>query len=330
MLRKTIQTVCLLAGMAVMPAIAEELRLGSFAPPASIEQQHILMPWAEAVKKATNDEVTVKIYPGGALGKGPVAQFKRVLTGVADVTWGLPGFTPSTFPLTGVIEYPFVTNSGADAVDGLYNAMPILGGEWKDVKLITLWASEPLFIMTKEKPVRQISDLKGMKIRTPSKWLADVVSRLGGSPVAMPITDVYIALDSGVIDGVVTGPIGASSFKLVEVAKYYTIGIPFGRLPFFLAMNKGKWDSLSDAQKAAIDQVSGKALGHRATVVMETFGAKVIEGLRANSKMEVIEFDSANMAAAKEVMAVARDEMIAALDAKGLPGSAVLKAMQGQ
>ena len=61
----------------------------------------LMRPWAEEVAKATNNALTVRIYPGGALGKGPVAQFKRAVDGVADVTFGLPGFTSKLFPRTG-------------------------------------------------------------------------------------------------------------------------------------------------------------------------------------------------------------------------------------
>ncbi|MBT4588665.1 MAG: TRAP transporter substrate-binding protein [Rhodospirillaceae bacterium] len=306
---------------------AKELRLASFTPARSSQDRSVLIPWAKEVAKASGGSLTVKVFSGGALGKGPVGQFKRAVDGVADITWGLPGFTASVFPRTGIIEYPFVAGDGVDGVNKLYKAIDLIAPEWSKVKLLTLWVSEPLFLIMKKKAIRSPSDLKGLKIRTPSTWQAAVIKALGGSPVAMPISGVYNALNQDVIDGVLTGPIGGNSFKLTEIGKYFTTGIPFGRLPFFIAMNMKAWNDLSPAHKKVLEATTGRGMGHKATRGHIEEGGKVIAALKKNPKKTFIEISGADRKKAAKVMAGVRDKLIAEQNAKGLPASAILAKM---
>ena len=309
------------------PLSAKELRLASFTPARSSQDRSVLIPWAKEVAKASGGSLTVKVFSGGALGKGPVGQFKRAVDGVADISWGLPGFTASVFPRTGIIEFPFVAGEGTDGVDKLYKAIDLVAPEWRKVKLLTLWVSEPLFLIMKNKPVRSLADLKGLKIRTPSTWQAAVIKGLGGSPVAMPISGVYNALNQDVIDGVLTGPIGGQSFKLTELGKSFTTGIPFGRLPFFIAMNQKAWNDLSPAHKKVLEATTGRAMGHKATLGHIEEGNRVIAALKKNPRKTFIEISGSDRKRASKVMAVVRDKLVADLDAKGIPASAILAKM---
>ncbi len=310
-------------------AVAKELRLASFVPSRAMEHRAILAPWAEAVGEKSSGSLTVKIFAGGSLGKGPVAQFKRAVDGAADITFGIPSFTPSIFPRTTMIEYPLTATSSKDGVEKLYRAMPLLAPEWDKVKLLTLWVSEPLFIITKKKPIKSLADLKGLKIRTPSKWMAETIKSLGGAAIAMPIGGVYNALSQDVIDGVLTGPMGGFAFKLVEVGRYFADGVPFGRLPFFLAMNKKTWNGLSDAHKAVIDDLSGLGLGLKASKAMEVEGEKILNMLRKDPKKQVIAFSETDRAKAIETMKGVRDRLIKDMDAQGQPASKIFAAMEG-
>jgi TRAP-type transport system periplasmic protein len=329
MLKKVLGAVAFCALTAMSASAQDVLRLGHFIPPAGVEHAEIMQPWADRINEAAAGSIEIKVFPGGALGAGPVAQFERAVDGVADITYGLPGFTAATFPLTGIIEYPGVASTGEKGVEALYRALPIMGSEWEDVHVLGLWVSEPLFIISRDKPVRSIADFQGMKIRTPSSWQAEVVTRLGGIPVAMPISDVYISLETGVIDGVLTGPIGASSFKLTEVGKYFTVGLPLGRLPFFLVMNKDRWNALTDEQKELVNKYSGIEFAKQATSIHEKFGETVIQSLANDPGKEVIEMDEQALAEAADAISTVRDDMTAELDKNGLPGTETLNAMMG-
>jgi len=111
------------------PAVSAEIKLAHFMSPRHPMDRFLMRPWTEEVAKATNNALTIRIYPGGALGKGPVAQFKRAVDGVADVTFGLPGFTSNLFPRTGVIELPGIAADAVVAANQLWDAFPLLAPE---------------------------------------------------------------------------------------------------------------------------------------------------------------------------------------------------------
>ena len=247
------------------PAGAAEIKLAHFMSPKHPMDRFIMRPWSEEIAKLSGGSMTVRIYPGGALGRGPVAQFKRAVDGVADVAFGLPGFTSQLFPRTGMIELPGVATDAIDGANKLWNAFDLLAPEWKRVEVLALWVNERQVLMTKNKPIRNIGDMKDLKFRVPSKAQGKSIRALGAVPVFMPINRVYNALNTGVIDGVLTGPSTIRSFKFSEVAKYYTEGLPMGRSPFFLVMNKGFFSKLSKSHQDLVDKTTGREMSIRAS-----------------------------------------------------------------
>ena len=73
--------------------------------------------------------------------------------------------------------------------------------EFKDVKVLLFYTSEPYTLITRNKPVKSIEDIKGMKIRMTGGPPTDMMKLLGGVPMLIPMPDSYISLQKGVIDG---------------------------------------------------------------------------------------------------------------------------------
>lgn len=108
--------------------------------------------------------------------------------------------------------------------------------------------------------VEKIEDLKGMKVRTPSAMIGELIKNWGGVPVAMPAPDVYMSLERGVIDSIFLDPLTLMGLKINEVTKYHTrIGISTTVL--FFAMNKKTWNSLPGDVQKVFDDLSGEHLG---------------------------------------------------------------------
>lgn len=181
--------------------------------------------------------------------------------------------------------------------------------------------------MTKNKAIRKISNIKGFKIRTPSKGQAGLIRALGATPVAMPVTKMYNALNTGVVDALLVPPSVIISFKIGEVAKYYTTGLPFGRSPFFLLMNLAKWESLSASQKAAINKTTGQGLSIKGAKFYEKAGAKGLKSVSKGGKHEVITFSPDEVKKGTALLLKGRDKIIADLEKKGIPAKAILAAM---
>ena len=78
------------------------------------------------------------------------------------------------------------------------------------------------FMWTK-KPVKTLDDVKGLKIRSPGGHQTNYIKSLGAEPIFMPLGDVYMAMETGTIDGIVTCVPLVSPFKLHEVAKHAVV-----------------------------------------------------------------------------------------------------------
>ncbi len=321
------------AGMAAafstppVAANAVELKLAHFMSPRHPMDRFIMRPWSEEIAKLSQGALTVRIYPGGALGKGPVAQFKRAVDGVADVAFGLPGFTSKLFPRTGVVELPGIAATAEEATNKLWDAMGELAPEWRRVKVLALWTNERQVLMTRDNPIRSIADMKDLKFRVPSKTQAEAIKALGAVPVFMPINRVYNALNTGVIDGVMTGPSTVISFKFDEVARYYTVGLPIGRSPFFLVMNLRAWDGLSAAHQALVERTTGRAISIRAAKFYMRAGQRGLDRVRGSDTHEVIDMSGPALQEAVARLTRSRARQVEMLKRRGVPARAILKAM---
>lgn len=248
---------------------ADELKLAHFMPPVHTLHQKVFQPLAEALAKETNGELTIRIYPAGALGKGPVQQYKRAVTGVADITFCLQNYTAGIFPRSLLITRPGLVASAEAGTRKLWEVYDTwLKTEYEAVKLLGLWAMSPTTLMTREKKVATLADIKGMKVRISSPIESELVQAWGAVPVAMPITESYSALTTGVVDAVLIQPSALyKPWNLAEPAQHLTVDLPSPASVVFLAMNQQRWEALSPAHQAALDRLTGRDFSVRASVL---------------------------------------------------------------
>ena len=236
-------------------ASAVELRFATGFPASHLMQKHVFESWAEDIGKKSNGTLIIRMYPGGALGPAPAA-FQRVKSGVADIGYSLQGFTSDQFPRTLLMELPDVARDNVTATRKLWAVYDLIKDDYQGVKVLGLWSTGPNVIGTRDRAVRVPDDIKGMRIRVPSKLLGDVLTSLGASPVFMNITEVYNAVQTGVLGGVTTGTSALRGFKLGEVLRYYN-DYEFGVSPQFVVMNQASYDKLSAEHKKLIDDTTG-------------------------------------------------------------------------
>ena len=250
---------------AALPAAAEELSFANFTPPFHTINASVMEKLDTILSEATNGEVTVRGYHGGELGAGPVEQYIRVVQGVADMGWGLPGYTSSQFEKTMIVELPGTLTNEDDGYAAMWTAYDDhLAGEFPGTVPVALWTSEPNVFIMRDAVIRTPADLEGLKIRVAGATAADVATALGATPVQMPINQVYNALQTGLIDGVITGSSTLNDFKLDEVANSYTFGANLGRLSFYAVMTEGTYNGLSDEAKAVLDNSSNQTVSQSA------------------------------------------------------------------
>lgn len=261
----------MVAGSAVaMPAVlratrahAQEvtLRMHHFLPPVSVAHSKFLKPWADKVAAESNGRIKIDIFPSMQLGGTPPQLFDQARDGVADLVWTLPGYTPGRFTGTEAFELPFTANKRALANSLALTdyAQQSLQDEYKDVQPICLWAHDHGLIHA-NKQVKTMEDLKGLKLRFPTRLAGEALRALGANAIGMPVPQVPESLAQRVIDGCVVPWEVVPSIKVQELVKYHTEipGSPtFYSATFVLAMNKAKYAALPADLKAVIDKNSG-------------------------------------------------------------------------
>ncbi len=270
---------------------ADELKFANFMPPTHPYVPGAFEPFAKAVTDATKGEVTVKLYNGGELGAGPVEQYSRVVDGVAELAVSLPGYTASQFPLTLTAELPGVLDE-ATGTENLWKHLSEFDHDYRRVQLVALWSSAENLLFSREKPVRSLADVKGMKIRVPSRNTGLLVEAWGGTPVSMPVSEIYNAMQTGVIDAAMIDGTGINAFKLAEVANSITKGMKTTNSPFFIIMNRDAFDALSPEQQEAV-RTAGKQASLDGQKVQLTVAEKGLADFAATSGKEVITLDAA-------------------------------------
>lgn len=309
---------------------AKELKLASPFSPKHLMQRVVFSSWAKEVARRTDNDLTIRLFGGGALGKGPVQQYKRAVDGVADIAFGLQGYTSSLFPRTLLVDLPgFEVENNVVMTNRLWDAMPLIRGEYKGTRLLAAWTIGPYVVMTKKRPVRSMEDLKGLKLRTTSRLLAKALQLWGATPLTMPITRVYNALQTGVIDGLLIGSSAIRSFKLGEQVRFYTESPPL-YTSLFLAMNAATYEALSAGQKAAIDGTTGRALSLTAARAYDVETVKQLANELKSGRGQLIKLSDAEKQRWVDSVANLKARTIADLEAEGIPARKIVSILNGR
>ena len=314
--------------VAAIPAtsVAKTIQLKFAHPYPAMHAQHkgVLVPWAKKIESASNGALKIRFIPGGALGK-PGQAYAMVEKNVADIGWDIADYSPGRFPLTTVIELPFMVNTAEKASVALwktYEQFPEFQEEYADTKLLMLSCHAPGVFATVKKPIKSLADLKGMKIKTASSFTTSALQLFGAVPVTQPVTETYTSLERGVLDGVVMPYDGMVIFKVDELLKYYTPA-DFYSMVFWIAINKKKFESLPDNLKQVIEENSGLALSRTHGKSFDESYASMKQ-ICIKSGMQEVNFPEAEMQKLVELTSPLKEKWVQEMEAKGLPGRAVL------
>ena len=319
---------------AALPGLASAqdttLKFAHWAAPDHTLKPTIIDPLVETLTEASDGTVAVDVYPGGELGPGPTEQYMRAMTGVADFVWGLAGYTSSQFPLSMLVELPGVTEEAGGGYKAIWRVYDqYLADEFPGTRPIALWSSEPNILIMGDKEVRTVDDLSGLKIRVSGSVPGRTIEALGATPVQMPATEMYTALQTGLIDGVMTGASAVRDFRLDEIADVYVQGPDLGTILFYVVMNGNAYDGLDDTGKAAIDAAAGEALSQSGEDGWNRVAGETLDELSADPDKTVITLTDEESAPFDAITSEVRTAVVAELDAQGMPASEVLAAMIG-
>ncbi|WP_319529627.1 TRAP transporter substrate-binding protein [uncultured Cohaesibacter sp.] len=309
-----------------MTAGATELKLAHFSSTKYPLHVGMFVPLSEQVAAESNGDLTIRVYPGGELGAGPVKQYDRVVDGVADIAYTLPGYTASQFKKTLLLELPGVVPADQDPTAKFWQHVDMVSKEFRRTHLLGLWTNPPSVLLTKDKPIRTFEDLKGLKIRVSSRNVGRVAESWGATPVSMPITEVYNSLATGVIDGVLVDSSVLDSFKINEVANYLTKGMHSTSSPQMLLMNRDSWNALSEDEQKIIKKLTEEQMSQKGREI-QAKGVSDAETHFAGMGKEVITLspeEAAKFNAASEKLV---GEIVKELESEGIEATAYVEAL---
>ena len=321
----TIFLTAILLGAAPLQAVAKSLELSCalHIPPKAAPYHSAFAPWAKEVEKRTNGQVKIKCYVAQTLVKARDS-YDAVVSGIADISWYYTGWAKGRFPLLEVMDLPYLTKStyaGAHVMTDLYKKFPEVRAEVKDVHPLWFWTTMPYEIHTVKKPIRKMEDMKGMKFATMPGARA-ALEAVGAVPVTMPAPEIYQTVEKGVADGSALAWGAFKAYKLVEVTNHHT-NAHLGGMGSFVIMNKNTWNKLSKEVQKVITDVTNEMMPDTQCAAVSA-EKKVGKQQCRDRNQEIYEMPSKERARWVATGKPAWDKWAKNMEAKGLPGRAIL------
>lgn len=318
------------AALFATPALAENLNIANWLPPSHPLVSEVIVPMAAQIAEATGGDVTTTILPA-PLGPPP-AHFDFAVNGVADITFGVQGYTPNRFKTTNLAELPFLGES-AEAISvaywRVYEEMLAEAGEYDDVKVLAVFTHGPGEIFVKGKDLSAVDALDGVKLRVGGGIVHEVATTLGAVPVEGPSSKAYELLSQGVADGILFPYESVNFFKLIPQLDT-GLSVPGGlyNTSFYIVMNKAKWDSLSPENQAAIDSVTGEALARMAGQMWDKADAAGLAAM--DGGIAVSEASAEQVEAWSAKLAPVMEAKLAEVEAAGIDSAAALEMFKAE
>jgi TRAP-type C4-dicarboxylate transport system substrate-binding protein len=314
------------AAVVAGPALAQQpvtLRLHQMLPPQATIPARALIPWAQKVEAESGGRIKVQLYHAMQLGGAPPQLFDQARDGVVDLTWTVLGYTPGRFPKTEVFELPFLTTTGEASSRAIQEYVEKhAADEFRSVKLIAVHTHGPGLFHTKT-PVTGLESLRGMKIRGGSRIINNMLTKLGATPIGMPVPAVTESLSKGVIDGTTIPWEVAPPLKVHELVKNHTTFAGANGLynsTFAFSMNRNAYDKLPADLKKVIDENSGIETAAMFGRAMDE-GDKIGRDIAVKAGNNIVALDVAETQRWRRTAATVEADWIAEVKGKNIDGA---------
>jgi TRAP-type transport system periplasmic protein len=310
-----------------LPAHAQEvtLRVHHFLPPSSVAHEEFIKPWAERLERQSQGRIAVQIFPAMQLGGRPPQLPDQARNGVADIVWTLPSYTPGRFPVSEVFELPFLPGTAEATSQALQEfADRHLREEFGDVHPLLFHVHAPGPIHTRDRAVATVEDMKGLKLRSPTRGMTGLMEALGAVSVGMPAPGVPEALSRGVLDGMAFPYEVVLPLRAHEMVGYHAEIPGLYTSVFLLAMNKARYEGLPADLRKVIDDNSGMALAQE---IGRLYDEAEAPGRRAALERgnRVVRVEGAELERFREAARPVTEAWIAQMKERGIDGAALLE-----
>ena len=298
-------------------AAAAALALAPFAAaaqdPIVIKFSHVVTPdtpkgkgaekFKELAEKYTNGKVKVEVYPNSQLYKDKEEVDALQLGAVQMLAPSLAKFGPLGAREFEVFDLPFILPSKAalrKVTEGDLGKRLFKKLESKGIVGLGYW-DNGFKVMSANKPLRTPEDFRGLKMRIQSSKVLEAQMRaLGAIPQVMAFSEVYQALQTGVVDGSENTPSNMYTQKHHEVQKFITLS-DHGYIGYAVIANKKFWDGLPGDVRGQLEKAMGEATAY-ANQISQTENDEALAEIKKSGRSELIELTPEQKAAWRKAL----------------------------
>ncbi|MDP6429952.1 MAG: TRAP transporter substrate-binding protein DctP [Rhodospirillales bacterium] len=259
----------LLFGLAILPAVylasgtetsAAKFTFNAFyfGPKHTSFTKKRWYPYLDAIEKASGGQIKFKRMHGFSV-LPPPKIYDGLARGIVHVAYTPTVFTPGRFKRTQMLMLPGLAR---DRVTGAKIANEILRlhahKDFPEVAMPIFDYSGPRELWTTKKPIRKLSDLKGLRVRYYGAWKKPALLAVGAIPTTMPAPERFMALERGLLDGTLERSTTVEPFGIQEVIRH-RITFNMGGAITVIPWNKGAWNKIGPDLQAKIKAASIKA-----------------------------------------------------------------------
>ncbi|KXF78154.1 C4-dicarboxylate ABC transporter [Paramesorhizobium deserti] len=285
------------ARLAGAAALALSVAMPAWAEPVTIKFSHVVAPdtpkgkgaekFKELAEKYTEGAVKVEVYPNSQLYKDKEELEALQLGAVQMLAPSLAKFGPLGVQQFEVFDLPFLMNGYDDLrkiTDGEIGKSLLARLEDKGIIGLAYW-DNGFKVMSANSPLHTPDDFLGLKMRIQSsKILEAQMQALGAVPQVMAFSEVYQALQTGVVDGTENPPSNMYTQKMHEVQKHATLS-NHGYLGYAVIVNKAFWEGLDPAVREKLSQAMAEATVYANSIAKEENEA-ALAAMKASGKTE--------------------------------------------
>ncbi len=286
--------------------------------------------WMDTVTRLTDGRVKFQWYPAEQLGKGKDL-LALALSGAVDIGSAGPSYTPDKLPLSAVAELPEMFGSACKGGKAFWSLvrpggmLDRLEYAPKGLHVVFAFTNPPYEVQTVRHKVVLPSDMKGLKFKTLGGASDDSALLVGAVPVQMTVSDLFLGLKRGTVDGRFGAFNSVFANSTQDVLQYSTVGADIGGFGLIAYMGDQRWKALPDDVKAAMIKAGDetwKNFCEHADTQNTAFGKDLADHHHWTNTVLTPE----QQAAWRKVMTPVQQQWATELDKRGLPGSKVLAA----
>ncbi len=306
--RRTTLALALMAASSLACAQAvTKLTLGHGAAPGN-PRHEASVKFADVVKAKTNGRIEVQVAPSAQLGDD-AAMVTALRTGALDMSANSQGPVAAAVPEYAAFGMPFMFANTAQAfkvLDGPLGKELADKSSEKGMIVLGYWDNGIRQMTNNKRAIGKVEDMKGLKMRVPpDAVLVDIMQALGAEAQQVKFSELYVALQQGVVDGQENPLVNIHASKLYEVQKHLAMTSHMFQMTPFL-MSKRTWDRLSAADKKVVQDAAQEA-----TALQRKLSQEADDKLLADLKSKGVQVTTVDKAAFAKATSSVTDKWIA-------------------